>query len=33
VNQRLAEAAERVYLLIAGIAIDIKRLREEAVLC
>jgi len=33
VNQRLAEAAGRVYLLIAGIAIDIKRLREEAVLC
>jgi adenosylcobinamide kinase/adenosylcobinamide-phosphate guanylyltransferase len=33
VNQRLAEAAERVYLLIAGIAVDIKRLREEAVLC
>lgn len=33
VNQRLAEAAQRVYLLIAGIAVDIKRLREEAVLC
>jgi len=33
VNQRLAEAAGRVYLLIAGIAVDIKRLREEAVLC
>lgn len=33
VNQRLAEAARRVYLLIAGIAVDIKRLREEAVLC
>ena len=32
VNQRLAEAAGRVYLLIAGIAVDIKRLREEAVL-
>ncbi len=32
VNQRLAEAAERVYLLIAGIAVDIKRLREEAAL-
>jgi adenosylcobinamide kinase/adenosylcobinamide-phosphate guanylyltransferase len=33
VNQRLAEAAERVYLLVAGIAVDIKRLREEAALC
>ncbi len=33
VNQRLAGAAQRVYLLIAGIAIDIKRLREEARLC
>jgi len=33
VNQRLAGAAQRVYLLIAGIAIDIKRLREEAMLC
>jgi len=33
VNQRLAEAAGRVYLLIAGIAVDIKRLREEATLC
>src|SRR6266581_818455 len=33
VNQRLAEVAGRVYLLIAGIAVDIKRLREEAVLC
>ncbi len=32
-NQRLAEAAGRVYLLIAGIAVDIKRLREVAVLC
>ncbi len=32
-NQRLAEVAGRVYLLIAGIAVDIKRLREEAVLC
>lgn len=29
VNQRLAEAAERVYLLIAGIAVDIKRLRQR----
>jgi adenosylcobinamide kinase / adenosylcobinamide-phosphate guanylyltransferase len=33
VNQRLAGAAQRVYLLIAGIAVDIKRLHEEAVLC
>src|SRR6266705_4362008 len=32
VNQRLAEVAGRVYLLIAGIAVDIKRLREEDVL-
>ncbi len=30
VNQRLAQAADRVYLMVAGIAIDIKRLREEA---
>ena len=30
VNQRLARAAERVYLMIAGLAIDIKRLDEEA---
>lgn len=30
VNQRLARAAERVYLLTAGLAIDLKRLQEEA---
>lgn len=30
VNQRLASAAERVYLLTAGIAIDLKRIQEEA---
>jgi len=30
VNQRLAQAADRVYLLIAGIAVDIKRLRDVA---
>ena len=32
VNQRLAQAADRVYLMVAGIAVDIKRLREEAFL-
>ena len=32
VNQRVARAAERVYLLVAGIAIDLKRFQEEAVL-
>jgi adenosylcobinamide kinase / adenosylcobinamide-phosphate guanylyltransferase len=30
INQRLASAAERVYLLVAGIAVDVKRLQEEA---
>ena len=30
VNQRLAQAADRVYLMVAGIAVDIKRLQEEA---
>ena len=30
VNQRLARAANRVYLMVAGIAVDIKRLHEEA---
>ncbi len=30
VNQRLAQAADRVYLMVAGIAVDIKRLHEEA---
>jgi adenosylcobinamide kinase / adenosylcobinamide-phosphate guanylyltransferase len=29
VNQRLAQAADRVYLMVAGIAVDIKRLQEE----
>jgi adenosylcobinamide kinase / adenosylcobinamide-phosphate guanylyltransferase len=32
VNQHLARAAERVYLLAAGIAVDLKRLQEEAIL-
>jgi adenosylcobinamide kinase / adenosylcobinamide-phosphate guanylyltransferase len=30
VNQRLAHAADRVYLMVAGMAVDIKRLHEEA---
>jgi len=30
VNQRLAQAADHVYLMVAGIAVDIKRLHEEA---
>ncbi len=30
VNQRLAQVAERVYLMVAGMAVDIKRLHEEA---
>ena len=30
VNQRLAQAAERVYLMVVGLAVDIKRLHEEA---
>jgi adenosylcobinamide kinase/adenosylcobinamide-phosphate guanylyltransferase len=30
VNQRLARAAQRVYLMIAGLGVDIKRLHEEA---
>jgi adenosylcobinamide kinase/adenosylcobinamide-phosphate guanylyltransferase len=30
VNQRLAQAAERVYLMVAGMAVDIKRLHEGA---
>ena len=29
VNQRLAHAADRVYLMVAGLAVDIKRLHEE----
>jgi len=30
VNQQLARAADRVYLMVAGIAVDIKHLNEEA---
>jgi adenosylcobinamide kinase/adenosylcobinamide-phosphate guanylyltransferase len=30
VNQRLAQVADRVYLMVAGMAVDIKRLHEEA---
>ena len=30
VNQRLADAADRVYLMVAGLAVDIKRMHEEA---
>ncbi len=30
VNQRLAQAADRVYLMVAGMAVDVKRLHEEA---
>jgi adenosylcobinamide kinase / adenosylcobinamide-phosphate guanylyltransferase len=29
VNQRLAQAADRVYLMVAGIPVDLKRLHEE----
>jgi adenosylcobinamide kinase/adenosylcobinamide-phosphate guanylyltransferase len=32
INQRLAAAADRVYLMVAGLAVDIKRLHEEAAL-
>jgi adenosylcobinamide kinase/adenosylcobinamide-phosphate guanylyltransferase len=32
VNQRLARTADRVYLMVAGMAVDIKRLHEEATL-
>jgi adenosylcobinamide kinase/adenosylcobinamide-phosphate guanylyltransferase len=32
VNQRLAQAASRVYLMVAGLAVDIKRLHDEAAL-
>jgi adenosylcobinamide kinase/adenosylcobinamide-phosphate guanylyltransferase len=32
VNQRLASAAERVYLMVAGLAVDIKKLHEDATL-
>lgn len=30
INQRLAVAAERVYLMVAGLGVDIKRLHQEA---
>jgi adenosylcobinamide kinase / adenosylcobinamide-phosphate guanylyltransferase len=30
VNQRLAAVADRVYLMVAGLGVDIKRLHEEA---
>jgi adenosylcobinamide kinase/adenosylcobinamide-phosphate guanylyltransferase len=30
VNQRLARSADRVYLMVAGLAVDVKRLHEEA---
>jgi len=30
VNQQLARSADRVYLMVAGLAVDIKRLHEEA---
>jgi|SRR5215471_9984222 len=30
VNQRLARAADRVYLMVAGMAVDIKRLQEDS---
>jgi adenosylcobinamide kinase / adenosylcobinamide-phosphate guanylyltransferase len=32
VNQRVAQVADRVYLLVAGIAVDVKRLQEKAML-
>ncbi len=32
VNQRLARAAERAYMLVAGIAVDLKRFQESPVL-
>lgn len=32
INQRLAQRAERVYLLIAGLAVDLKKLDEAATL-
>jgi adenosylcobinamide kinase / adenosylcobinamide-phosphate guanylyltransferase len=32
VNQRLAQVSERVYLMLAGLAVDIKRLHEDALL-
>ena len=30
VNQRLARSADRAYLMVAGLAVDIKRLQEES---
>jgi adenosylcobinamide kinase/adenosylcobinamide-phosphate guanylyltransferase len=30
VNQRLASAATRVYLMVAGLGVDVKRLHDEA---
>ena len=30
VNQRLAQAADRVYLMVAGMGVDLKKLQEEA---
>lgn len=30
VNQRLAQAADRAYLMVAGMGVDLKRLHEEA---
>ncbi len=30
INQRLAQAATRVYLMVAGLGVDIKRLHDEA---
>jgi adenosylcobinamide kinase/adenosylcobinamide-phosphate guanylyltransferase len=30
VNQRVAQVADRVYLMVAGMAVDIKRLHEDA---
>jgi adenosylcobinamide kinase / adenosylcobinamide-phosphate guanylyltransferase len=32
VNQRLAQSADRIYLMVAGMGIDLKRLHEEATL-
>lgn len=32
VNQRIAQTSERVYLMVAGLAVDIKQLHEEATL-
>ncbi len=31
-NQRLAQASDRVYLMVAGMGVDLKRLHEEALL-